>query len=240
MTHVPLPFAEEVEELPEVTGAITYETDRYDGPIGGFIESNGALYRFDWVTETRDASRDMHAEARLFALRAIPEARVAELRSWIEKDRTLSDEAMLLNNPHVYPVSEWQKQRMRSGGDVQQELEAHGKLGGWWDALPVTHSMRGFGEQFAAVSMHRVTKATWEAYEAWRTRVANALALDEFGVLATLMASPPMAVEANTLFVVRMSGGTHLCDAKGKTLGPHFWMTARHRIEDITSFVGTA
>lgn len=229
-------FAEDVERLPEVIGTIIHETDRYDGPIGGFVEAERQLFRFDWCQESRDAGRDLHAEPRLFFLSAIPADRESELRAWIERDRALGDEAMVLNNPHIYPLSQWQKERMRPLEQVTRELDAHGRLGGWWTALPVTHCMRGLGDQFAGMQVARVSRETWTAYEAWRIHVARALVRDEYPVLKMLLETPPMPVDEATLFVVHVGQMVHRCDARGAPLGPHFWMTARHRIEDLTGF----
>ena len=232
--------AETVEALPEVEppATIVCETDRYDGPIGGFVEANGVLYRFSWCLESRDPDRDLFNEARLFALQRIPDDERAAVDAWIVRYRDLGYEATVIGNPDHYPVSAWQRERMRSSEEVQRDYAELDAATRRWKELPVTHCMYEFGDQFAAIHVVTVDEKNARRLVPWQTEIAHALAASDYPKLEALLADAPIAIAPNEIYRVKLPNGEdRLCDARGKPLPPDFWMSGRYQVLDHTSFI---
>lgn len=240
-------IAEEIEQLPEAEGPWTLlcETDTYDGPIGGFLEAHGEIYRFAWCLESSDPERSLFNEPRLFALQHVPESQRSELEAWIVCYDELGSEATVINNPHIYPVSDWQKAQMRTREELEKDFEAHEDR---WATLPITHFMREGGRVLeppapdavryvsgggmSGMRLFDISRETAARFETWQRDVASALAASDFAKLEELFADPPLPSAEKDIYRVRET----LCDAHGRKLAPDFWMTGHHVVHDLSSF----
>jgi hypothetical protein len=236
------PIYESLKILPELTEdrKIILELDYYDGPIGGVIKTKEDFYHFSWCMN--GLKDDFLDGPRFFALRKIPKEIHADLLAWTEKENELSAEFSVVANPHIYPISDWQKSQMPSLEKLQSTIDEHGKLMPQLDHAPITAWMVETGNgQFASLSYVTVTKEESEYFEGWQKDVALALMAEDQLRLDELFKKKPLHLTSERdIYRVNLpldaNGKSRIIlrDHLGQTLPANFWMTSFHSVQDLT------
>jgi len=151
-------------------------------------------------------------------------------------------ELLVLANSHRVPISDRQRLSMRTVEQVESEIDQILKAlpTQEWRQLLINAWMPECMEELAAIKVVRMSHEFRARLEAWETAVAGALAGEEQSELNRLFANPIESVTEHDLFVVQLppSNGktrTVVRDWRGLPLTDSFWLTALHRINDLTS-----
>ena len=221
---------------------LMYEAGRYDGPISGLVERTGnksEIYWFNWCTESGHGNG-----SRVYSLRAIPDEQHATVREWIRRYDQLNAELLVLSYSPLWPISEKQRSHMRSADDIQADLEK------MYKALPlealnvhlITAWMPECMEELAAVQLVWMSHEDSARFQVWQKDVAMALSAEDQAKLNALFAAPAIDLTEFELFKVNLTDSTGAsrivaCDHLGQPPGESFWLTERHRINDLTHLV---
>lgn len=253
MSKIP-PLFDRLPRLEEADLALLCEVSRYDGPISGLIRHlpSQALYGFDWwhvarecEDEDDDGGKDereiMQALGfdwgRLFLLRPVPVLEQGAVEAWVSRHEALGDEFQLVANPHVWPVSDWQRAQLRPLDLIQRDWQQHDEARPRWESQPATAWFVATGEAFAALQTFTLTADESAAFERWQHAVAAALGAQDQPALDRLFEHPPGPCMPEDLYCVRLPQGPVVRDGRGQPLPPDFWMTARHRVQDFSALL---
>jgi len=226
--------------LPEIKGPtkILVALDYYDGPISGFVDISNELYYFDWYMEALEDD-DTANGPRIFTLRKAPTDVQPILRIWCKRHEELISELSLLRNPHIFPISDWQKAQLPSPDYVEKILTEHDESMPQIKDLPIMGWMEEGTSEFAAIQVIHMTKEDSDYYQAWQIDVAHALRAEDQKSIDDLFSKRPESVGDNYIFKVYIDNGNGsaravLRDHKGQPLPPDFWMTSKHSTQDLT------
>lgn len=207
--------------------------DIYDGPISGIVRHQTGLYWFAW-----DSDGDLPPPRR-YALHALSGMPAADVEAWAARHNALCGELRLVANPHVYPVSEWQRATMRSSTAIVADLEALDDLPLAWARLPVTAWFAEEGQAFAAIQTFTVDADAVAGIERWQHELADALAAEDQIALDRLFANPALPVDPLDIHWVTVNDRAIVRDWQGQVLPPDFILTSGHRVSNYSHLIGT-
>ncbi len=233
------PIFESLKNLPNIDGEgrIVVVLDIYDGPIRGLIEIANDYYLFSWCMEALEEG--FHKGPRIFYLRKSPKELHSELKVWVDRYLELDSELKIISNPHMYPISDWQKNQMRSSEQLQSLLSNHHEIMPNLECEPIMGWMEEFGEQFAAIRMIHMTKEESDYYSEWQNNLALALKAEDQNRINKLFEKRPTSVSDNTIFRtdIKSPDGEILVvlrDSLGQPLPVEFWLLPKHSVHDLT------
>lgn len=234
------PIFETIQNFPEIeTGVkILFVADIYDGPISGVIEHLEDLYWYEWCQDSIDPKKTERGMGRIFSLRLLPRELKTSIQEWSERYNELDKDLDLIANPHIWPVSEWQKSKLRSLEDIDSEIKEHQKKCIDGKQFPITAWMHEMGQQFSGFQTFTLSEEDSNKFQQWQVDVANALRGEDQSALDKLFLKPsgPQSkwdiyradiIKNGKPFIV-------LRDYQGKSLPEDFWMTSCYSIQDLT------
>ena len=217
---------------------ITMVMDIYDGPISGLLVHDSEMYWFDWcmdsMIEHLSKDSDFKKNGRVFSLRQIGQEQIQPARKWSERYAELSAEMNLVSNPHIYPVSEWQKKQLRTSEEIQADIDKLHGVRDRWELLPISAWTTESGQQFAAINTFWLSKEDSEKFEQWQQDIALALSVEDQKSLDRLFLNPPIDLSENEIYRFDLPERIVLRDYRGQALPEKFLMTSRHAIQDYS------
>lgn len=234
------PVFEALQNLPQIESdvQILFVADIYDGPIAGVIEHHEDFYWFEWCQDSIFQKDFEAGMGRIFSLRKLPPEQKEATRQWMKLYNELDAELSLVANPHIWPVSDWQKKKLRSLQDIESDMKKHDEKDLNARQHPITAWMSEMGQQFAAIQTFTLSNEDSKRFEQWQIDVANALGEEDQATLDQLFAKPPLTPNKWEIYRVDIIKDEKpfivLRDFQGQPLAEDFWMTSRHRIQDLT------
>lgn len=224
--------AEDYRALPRIALEeleLVHDTEYYDGPIAGLFRRGQDLFYFRWDHE---AAED---DGRVYVLSQLPAELQARTLAWHARHAALRSEYRLVANPHAYPVSDWQRNRLRPLEAIERDLKSHDESCPSWEELPISAWCQGFAPELAAIQTFTLSAETSRLFQRWQRDVARALADEDQAALDTLFAAPPVACEPHEIYRVQLAvaGGVRevLRDHRGQPLPADFEMSAEHSVQ---------
>ncbi len=237
------PTVESLASLPRLDQnmKLLVEFDRFDGPISGLVEcagTNGNIYWFNWCTDSGHGETE-----RVYSLRLIPQEQHAELRGWLLRYNELQSELHVHGASERWPLSYRQKSVMRAPSEIQSDLDQHDSTMPVQEAgLPISAWMPECMEELAAIRVIWMSGEDSAKHQQWRKEVAFAMANRDHLQMTRLFGHPPLSITEYDLFTVTIdasAGNPQLvgCDHMGQPPSEDFWLTAKHQINDLSSYL---